>query len=67
MGDFFVIILLLGILALILRYLYQTKIQAKRKGLDACIGCSGGSCSSCDPMTLKENLKQELHKNSCCH
>lgn len=66
MGDI-IVLALLGIgLFFIGRYIFLSRIKAKGKGEAACIGCSASSCSTCDPITLKNNLKEELKKNSCC-
>lgn len=63
MADLVVGLCLILILGLILRKLFY--IPKNRQEYSVCVGCSHGSCSNCDPIQLKENLKKELHNEHC--
>ncbi len=60
MADLVVGLSLLLILGFIVKKLFFRPNRGK--GHAVCVGCSQGSCASCDPIELKERLKQELHK-----
>lgn len=64
MGDLLILAVLALALYAIVRKLF---FKPKGQGHSVCVGCEGAACSSCDPLTLKENLKAELHKENCCH
>lgn len=60
MGDLLVAFVLIVGLGFIVKFLF---FKPKKGHYPVCAGCTSGSCSSCDPVELKEQLKQHLHSH----
>ena len=60
MGDLLVGIVLMIGLSFIVKFLF---FKPKKGNYPVCAGCTSGSCSTCDPVDLKEQLKHHLHSH----